>query len=294
MMLSTAATHPPIDFLTIGHICYDLVAGGRVVGGAAAYTGMTAQALGCRPAIVTSAAPADDWAAELPGIPIHVAGASATTVFENIYLPTGRIQTVHSVAGRLEAEDVPLTWAQTPLVFLGPIANEIDPNIIHLFGNSVVGVGPQGWMRRWDDRGRVYAVDWQDAGDVLPMASVTFISREDLSNPALIDAYAQQANCLVVTDGSRGCRVYFRGEERSFPAPEVTAIDTTGAGDIFAAAYLVRLHQTEGDHWEAAEFANQVASCSVTCVGLEAKAKVIRRLMAEVFYQGHAEAREIH
>lgn len=291
-MQSTAAPNSPIDFLTIGHICYDLVTGGRVVGGAAAYTAMTAQALGCRPAIVTSAASADDWAAELPGIPIHVSDASATTVFENIYLPMGRVQTIHSVAGRLGAENIPPSWAQTPLVFLGPIANEIDPDIIHLFGNSVVGVGPQGWMRRWDDRGQVYAVDWRDAGAILPLASVTFISREDLSNPALIEEYAQQANCLVVTDGRRGCRVYFRGEVRSFPAPEVAAVDTTGAGDIFAAAYLVRLHQTEGDPWEAAVFANQVASRSVTCIGLEAKAKAIRHLMTEGLYQEQVGAEE--
>jgi sugar/nucleoside kinase (ribokinase family) len=39
------------------------------------------------------------------------------------------------------------------------------------------------------------------------------------------------------------------------------------AGDIFAAASLVRYHQTR-DPWEAARFANRLASTSVTRRGL--------------------------
>jgi len=284
-MQSKAGVQPQIDFLTIGHICYDLVPDGRVVGGAAAYTAMTAQALGCRPAVVTSAAPDEKWPVEWPGIAIHTIDSPATTVFENVYQPAGRVQTIHSVAGRLDAASVPPSWTRSPLVFLGPIANEIDPDIIHLFSDSVVGVGPQGWMRRWDERGRVYAVDWQDVATVLPLAAVTFISTEDLSDLSLIDAYARMANVLVVTDGSKGCTVYFRGEARTFPAPEVTLVDATGAGDIFAAAYLIRLHQTRGDYWEAAIFANRVASRSVTRFGLSAKAEAIRRLMSESIRQ---------
>jgi len=280
-MQSAAITQPQVDFLTIGHVCYDLVPGGRVVGGAAAYTAMTVQALGHRPAIVTSAASNEDWSVELPGIPIHAIYSPETTVFENVYRPTGRVQTIHSVAGLLGADSVPLPWTRAPLVFLGPIANEIDPAIIQLFSNSVVGVGPQGWMRRWDERGHVYAVDWDDAAGIMPMAAVTFISVEDLSDPSLIDEYVMRANVLVVTQGSSGCAVYFRGERRSFSVPEVTVVDTTGAGDIFAAAYLSRFYQTRGDCWEAAVFANRVASCSVTHFGLKSKAEAIRRLMGE-------------
>jgi sugar/nucleoside kinase (ribokinase family) len=44
-------------------------------------------------------------------------------------------------------------------------------------------------------------------------------------------------------------------------------VDATGAGDIFAAAFFARLHQTR-DPWEAARFATNLASHSVTRVGL--------------------------
>ncbi|HAX70479.1 MAG TPA: hypothetical protein DCY14_12775, partial [Anaerolineae bacterium] len=44
--------------------------------------------------------------------------------------------------------------------------------------------------------------------------------------------------------------------------------DATGAGDIFAAAFFARCVRTR-DPWEAARFATQLASYSVTRVGLQ-------------------------
>jgi sugar/nucleoside kinase (ribokinase family) len=44
--------------------------------------------------------------------------------------------------------------------------------------------------------------------------------------------------------------------------------DPTGAGDIFAAAFFVRLYLTR-DPWESARFANQIAATSVTRGGLD-------------------------
>lgn len=285
-MESVAAAHPQIDFLSIGHVCYDMVLDGQVAGGAAAYSASVAQALGCRPAIVTSASPEDDWVEELPGIPIHSIAAPATTMFENIDTPTGRDQIIHSVAGRLDCESVPPQWTRAPIVFLGPISNEIDAGIIRQFSDSMIGAGLQGWMRRWDENGRVYAAVWDGAAAILPLLAVVFVSPEDVPHPSIIDEYARLAKILVVTEGPNGCTVYFHGEKRSFPAPKVDAVDTTGAGDIFAAAYLVRLFQTRGDIWEAAEYANRIASRSVTRFGIKAKVDAIRQSLDESLYRG--------
>jgi sugar/nucleoside kinase (ribokinase family) len=40
---------------------------------------------------------------------------------------------------------------------------------------------------------------------------------------------------------------------------------------VFAAAFLVRLYQTDGNPWEAARYANEIAARSVTQIGLDAK-----------------------
>jgi sugar/nucleoside kinase (ribokinase family) len=51
----------------------------------------------------------------------------------------------------------------------------------------------------------------------------------------------------------------------AYPAGEV---DATGAGDVFAAAYLVRLHETD-DPLSAGLFASCAASISIEAPGLE-------------------------
>jgi sugar/nucleoside kinase (ribokinase family) len=71
-----------------------------------------------------------------------------------------------------------------------------------------------------------------------------------------------------VTESSAGVRLFWNGDVRRFRAPLVAAIDSTGAGDIFATAFFFRLYTTR-DPWEAARFATQLASISVTRPGLE-------------------------
>jgi sugar/nucleoside kinase (ribokinase family) len=136
-------------------------------------------------------------------------------------------------------------------------------------------------MRRWDEEGRVYQVAWTAAAEVLPLAVVAFISLEDLADPATLGDLIDLSHIFVVTNGPGGCTVYFNDEERHFPAPEVSLVDATGAGDVFAAAYLVRLHQTSGDIWEAAIFANRIAAASVTRRGLRAKVELIHSMQVE-------------
>ena len=64
----------------------------------------------------------------------------------------------------------------------------------------------------------------------------------------------------------------------------MSEIDATGAGDIFAAAFFVRLLTTQ-DPWEAARFATHLSACSVTRKGLKGipTAEEIQACMVEVF-----------
>jgi sugar/nucleoside kinase (ribokinase family) len=62
-------------------------------------------------------------------------------------------------------------------------------------------------------------------------------------------------------------------------------VDATGAGDIFAAAFFIRLYKTR-DPWEAARFATLLASHSVTRVGLDGipTAREIEESLMEVLH----------
>jgi sugar/nucleoside kinase (ribokinase family) len=95
------------------------------------------------------------------------------------------------------------------------------------------------------------------------------ISREDVAgDDELIEEFAHQTRVLAVTEGKDGCVLYWNGDRRRFRPPEVRALDATGAGDVFAAAFFVRLYSTR-DPWEAARFATALAARSVTRLGLE-------------------------
>ena len=260
----------PVDYLVIGHLTRDLLPHGTRLGGTAAYASLTARAIGLRVGVLTACEECLD-STELESAGIRAVGlrSEKTTTFENIQTPNGRIQYLHSLAPTLDLSMVPETWRNTPIVHLGPIAREVDPNIIRAFPNSLIGLTIQGWLRGWDEKGRVHYSDWPEASFVLQQAGAAVLSIEDVrGNEAIIDEMASSIRILVVTEGPGGCRVYWNGDLRRFPAPKMDEVDAVGAGDIFAASFFIRLHATR-DPWEAARFATYVASQSVKRAGLE-------------------------
>ena len=147
--------------------------------------------------------------------------------------------------------------------------HEIDPAMAAGFSASVLGLTPQGWMRAWDEAGHVSARKWASAETLGPLAGAVAISREDvLGDEEVIEDLARHSRVLAVTEGPAGSVLYWNGDRRRFRAPEVTEVDGTGAGDIYAAALFYRLYTTR-DPWEAARFATRLASHSVGRVGLE-------------------------
>lgn len=252
------------DFLVIGHISKDLLDKGFALGGTVTYSALTARNLGREAGVITSASSDIDLGKALDDdIEVLCLPSLTTTTFRNIYPDGVRQQYVYATARRIGPEDVPERWRHSPIVHLGPIAQEVDEEIIHSFYEALIGVTPQGWIRGWDEAGRVFYKDWKGARTVLPKISVVIFSNEDVvDDQALAQAYAQLAEIVVVTQGRYGATVYYRGKPHHFPARSTFEVDPTGAGDVFAAAYLVRLYETD-DPYEAARFANIIASFSV-------------------------------
>ena len=108
-----------------------------------------------------------------------------------------------------------------------------------------------------------FLANGKTAESILRQAGAVIISREDVGgDEELIEAMAHQTRILAVTEAEAGAVLYWNGDRRRFRAPEVEEVDATGAGDIFASAFFIRLHQTR-DPWEAARFATQLAARSV-------------------------------
>ena len=271
-----------IDYLAIGHITIDKSTEGPRLGGSVAYAALTAKALGLRAGIVTA------WAEELPleplaDIPIVNMGADHSTTFENTYTPEGRKQKIQAQAPFLEYHLIPELWRQPRILHLAPVAREVSPRILRYFTDCTLGLTPQGWLREWDDSGEVRVAHWEEADLLLSGADAAVIAREDVGkDPDQIERMAAACPILAVTEGEAGAKLYAYGEELQINAPAVLAVDSTGAGDIFAAAFFVRLHLT-GDAIDAARFASHLAARSVQRVGLDSvpKKDEIFDLMAE-------------
>ena len=253
----------PVDYLAIGHVSQDITPDGLQLGGTVSFAGLTALAFGLRVGIVTAAPKTLDFTT-LERIDLMIKPSPEATIFENIQSPLGRVQMLHSRAAEIRAADIPEVWRKSGIVHLGPLCRELEPETICDFRDSFIGVTPQGWMRTWDDTGRVTYGDWSDADTILEKASAIIISAEDVHHDEnRIETLIPLTHILVVTEGASGARVYWNGDIRRINAPKVELVESTGAGDIFAAAFFIRLHQTR-DPWEAARLAVRIASNSVT------------------------------
>ena len=257
----------PVDYLVIGHIACDLTPAGQRLGGTAAYSALTARALGLRVGILT--ARGDEVPLDvLDGIQVLNLSTERSTTFENVYTPAGRHQFIHHLAPDLRYADIPPVWRNAPIVHIGPIAGEAKSLADGHFPASMLGLTPQGWLRAVDADGRVHLSAWPEALPALAKADAAVLSLEDVAgDEEQIEAMANACHVLAVTEGAAGARLYWNGDLRRFRALQVEEVDPTGAGDIFAAAFFWRFSVTH-DPWVAAQFATHLASYSVARRGL--------------------------
>jgi sugar/nucleoside kinase (ribokinase family) len=270
--------------LALGHVTFDRREGRDLVGGSVAYAALAARRLGWEAGVLTAAGP--DFAPErdLAGVTVFVGGGAATTRFQNVYGDDGaRSQFLQARAPDVELQPLPAEWRAPDALLLGPVAGELPGSWAPSFEAGVVGAIAQGWVREFDPAdGRVGACAWRDPRQALFGVHVLFLSEQDLPEAA---EQARELLGLVpmvaLTRGWRGLTLMTRGGAWEVPALPRPEVDPTGAGDVFAAAFLVRYHECD-DPLEAAAFAACAASCVVEGPGLTTlgdRAEVERRLV---------------
>ncbi len=283
MSEASAGLAPAPDFLVIGHVTKDLRPDGSfTIGGAATYASLAAQRLGLRAGIVTSASAdlLERLPEALPGVAVAAVPANESTTFENIYAGGHRRQYLRGRAAPLTPENVPPAWRQTHIVLLGPLAQEVAPECAAAFPGALRGASPQGWLRQWAADGLVSPAAWETAHEVLRHLHALVLSREDLRAgngtsdaqeqqiDALLNEWAAATPLLALTQGAQGALLYQAGRTRQFRAFPTTEVDPTGAGDVFAAAFLIQ-YAIGQDAAAAARYANCVASFVVEKPGTE-------------------------
>jgi hypothetical protein len=289
------------DYIAVGHVTRDIIEdrAGQAVsqpGGGAFYSGLQAARLGLRTLIVTQGRPQEIRALLEPfsdEFDLRVIPAEHTTTLSTRGSGARRSQRLLAWAGPMVE---PLTL-DTEILHLAPVARETPTT---WQGHSrFVGLTPQGLVRRWE-RGEQLPLVQLDAGSLLsdvPLATGAYEARHGDISPVDLDpqtlpegfsaAVISEDECeschalftvarrggayVAVTAGSRPATVHLptlaAGSVVQTEVPRlVEACDDLGAGDVFAAAFFVALHEGRGP-LDAATFGNAAAALRIAGVG---------------------------
>jgi sugar/nucleoside kinase (ribokinase family) len=260
------------DFVAIGHVTLDRFGESTRPGGSALYAAVTAHRLGLSVGLLTSHG--DDFPLDVIPSKIEVVTVPAdeTTLFEHRHEAAGRVSHVRAVSSPLTAADVPEDWREASLTLLAPVVDEVDPMIATLFTDGAVGAAAQGWVRHVQPDGLVIPRPWQSPERLLQSVQALFLSREDIrGQEAEVLEWFQRMPVGVLTADRAGALLFVNGERYEVPPRPASEVDPTGAGDVFAATFLIQ-YQREGDPWLAAAAAACAGSLAVEGEGWSAVA----------------------
>lgn len=255
------------DFVAVGHVTLDRFGDVTRPGGAALFAAVTAHRLGLSAAILTSHATDFPLEAIPPQIEVVSLEAAATTVFEHCQRAGRRTLRLVSAASPLAASDVPEDWRDAGLVMLAPVAGEVDPGLVEPFEDATIAAEGQGWLRAVGPDGTIGPGPWTPLPELLERLQALFLSAEDVrgQEPAMLE-WLQRLPLAVLTAGGAGALLYVNGERFDVRPHPARVVDVTGAGDVYAATFLLRYH-VDGDPWEAAAAAACAASLSLEAEG---------------------------
>jgi sugar/nucleoside kinase (ribokinase family) len=261
---------PAPEFVAVGHVTLDRFGDKIRPGGSAAYAAVTAHRLGLSAGILTSHG--DDFPLDAlpPQIEVITVPAASTTTFGHTLVKGARSMTVASAARPLTSSDVPEDWLDAPLVLLAPVLNEVDPLLAATFGAGTVAAAAQGWLRGLNGHQRVVPQPWASPESLLARVQALFLSREDIAgDEESARAWFERVPVGALTSGPAGATLFVNGEEYAVRPRPSREVDETGAGDVFAATFLVH-YARDGDPWRAAAAAACAAALATEGEGWSA------------------------
>ena len=135
--------------------------------------------------------------------------------------------------------------------------------IATLFTDGAVGAAAQGWVRHVMPDGLVVPRPWSSPERLLQSVQALFLSREDIrGQEAEVIEWFQRVPVGVLTADRDGALVFVNGERYEIHPRPAIEVDPTGAGDVFAATFLIQ-YQRDGDPWQAAAAAACAGSLAV-------------------------------
>ena len=275
-------TAPPVSYLSVGHQSQDIHIGpdgdksAPEHGGASLYTALTAWLLtGERVAVLSATKPHPGGRAgqgtdtDASGLEAYANASGEQTIFEDWLDGDSRKQRLISRAPAIASSLDPLgqRGRNAKTVFAGPLLDELPLDCRSWFWAEFACLIPQGWFRVVGADGLI-TLSAPDVSRVTGPWDLVVLSDDEASVTGDLDGWKRLARILAVTHGSDGATVFTEGGEERLPAvqpPEV--VDTTGAGDVWSAAFTVRFDETRSIA-EAGRFAAAAGAICVSRSGL--------------------------
>jgi sugar/nucleoside kinase (ribokinase family) len=267
---------PRFDYVTVGHVTVDVLGdlraadsrdaddqGLRQPGGGAFYSALQAARLGLRTLILTRGVAREieellePYRTELR---VRIAPAERTTTLLTNGSGGARRQRLLAWAGPVAAP----AGLDTAILHLAPVARETP----RTWSGAVdfVGLTPQGLVRKWGPRGELARAPLD--GALLPeRCDAAVFSASELAS---CDELLPEARgpVVAVTSGARPTTIHVPGGAPLRVAPPSVSgpRDDLGAGDVFAAAFFVALHEGFAPA-VAAAYANAAAAVRIAAAG---------------------------
>ncbi len=257
------------DYVTVGHVTVDVVAPGgeRRPGGGAFYSALQAARLGLRTLIITKGRPREVEELLEPyrgEFELRVLPAEQTTTLATAGMGAERRQRVLAWAGPI----VEPIEVDTAILHLAAVARETPT---HWHGHAgFVGITPQGLMRKWQETGEM-TLALLDLNDMPKRLDAIVVNDRERPFFEAIEGSTGSTAVMAVTAGEEPTTVFEPdgiAAQVAVPTVEQPREDL-GAGDVFAAAFFVALHEGHPPV-EAAAYGNAAAALRISGTGAQA------------------------
>ncbi len=284
----------------IGPVTWDHIDGERRPGGPVSFAARTAEAFGIRlQLVVLAGADADLEALDGHDLTI-VEGAHTLAMAHDVADGDRRIRVPVTVERVVAGDNVPDDWYGCSDLVLAPLLpDELDaPSIVDAVAADRLWVLAQGFQRVRAGDGAISFLDRPaEVLDDLGGASTSIFLSSDETAPwdeGALEGLARRNERVVLTRGVAGAEIW-RGDDRQPIAPSPGhPVDTTGAGDVFATAFMLALDGADTDEAAAGRLAAGFATAAVERPGpasLPPRAEIEARLRAQASEGASASAR---